>query len=115
MDAPQPPCPPYPPYPPVIVYAHCCCCQGQGHAYGAPGGHLPPGAQVGGTAPPAGGAAPPPAAGGTKPGVRIPNPLEVLLGGAAGAVGGVASAVEDATGLAVAVAGGVSDFLESIF
>ena len=85
---------------------------------GAPGGQLPPGAQVGGAAPPAGGAAPPPAAGGTKPGIRIPNPLEVLLGGAAGAMAleAFAGAAEERLGpLVGAVAGGVSDFLDSHF
>ena len=57
----------------------------------------------------------PPAAGGTKPGIKIPNPLEVLLGGAAGLAGGIAGAAEDAAGLVGGVAGGVSDFLDSIF
>jgi hypothetical protein len=82
-----------------------------------------PQAGAGVAAPPAGIPASPPAAGagsvapgGGKPTApRLPNPLDIVLGPAAGLVGGVASFAEDAAGLVGGVAGGIDDFLDSIF
>jgi hypothetical protein len=79
-------------------------------------------AQPGAIAPPAQ-TAPPPATGGKapgggggkQPGLKLPNPLDIVLGPAAGLVGGVASFAEDAAGVVGGVASGIDDFLDSIF
>ena len=109
---PYPPFPPYPPYPPVVI---CCCHGGINYA--------PQPQQTGAVAPPTGvsqlpgagapgGKAP---GGGKQPGTKLPNPLDIVLGPAAGLAGGVASFAEDAAGLVGGVAGGIEDFLDSIF
>ena len=92
-----------------------CCCHG-GATY------APQPQQTGASAPPAGVAQPPTggatggtAPGGAKPGTRLPNPLDIVLGPAAGLAGGVASFAEDAAGVVGNVAGGIQDFLDSIF
>lgn len=106
---PYPPFPPYPPYPPVII----CCCHG-GAIY------APQPQQAGVSAPPAGVSQPPatggtPAGGGKQSGIQLPNPLDVVLGPAAGLAGGVANFAQDAAGVVGQVAGGIQDFLDSIF
>lgn len=104
---PYPPFPPYPPYPPVVI----CCCHG-GATY------APQPQQAGASAPPVGVSQPPATggtAGGKQPGVKLPNPLDIVLGPAAGLAGGVASFAEDAAGVVGDVAGGIQDFLDSIF
>ena len=56
-----------------------------------------------------------PGGGAKPPGLNLPNPLDVVLGPAAGLAGGVASFVEDAAGFAGGVASKIDDFLDSIF
>lgn len=66
---------------------------------------------------PAGGAATGGAAtaGGKQSGIRLPNPLDIVLGPAAGLAGGVANFAQDAAGVVGDVAGNIQDFLDSIF
>jgi hypothetical protein len=56
-----------------------------------------------------------PGGGGRPPGLKLPNPLEVVLGPAAGLVGGLAGFAEDAAGVVGGAASGLGDFLDSIF
>ena len=111
---PYPPYPPFPPYPPVVIFAGhanggcCCCCHGSGGSAVSPPATTNPPVKV---TPPPGSTTKPPG-GGKGPGLKLPNPLEVLLGPAAGLAGGVAGFVEDAAGVAGGIAGGIDDFLD---
>jgi len=64
---------------------------------------------------PAAGAGKVPPGGGKPAGPKLPNPLDVVLGPAAGLAGGVASFAEDAAGFVGGAASGIGDFLDSIF
>ena len=56
-----------------------------------------------------------PTGGGKQSGINLPNPLDVVLGPAAGLAGGVANFAQDAAGVVGGVASGIQDFLDSIF
>ncbi len=115
----SPPVPPFPPYPPVVIFTghpHACCCCNSGTNAGAPSGYsAPPATQstpVAVQPPTAGGEKPSGAKPPTKPpGLKLPNPLEVVLGPAAGFVEGAAGFAEDAAGVVGGIAGGIGDFL----